>query len=76
LLSQVALAKLLAINQASVSRAERRSDYLVGTLRAIIEALGGRLHLVAEFPDRTLELQLPDAEDGAPARSKAGAQEC
>jgi DNA-binding transcriptional regulator YiaG len=75
-MSQVALAELLAINQASVSRAERRSDYLVGTLRAIIEALGGRLHLVAEFPDRTVELQFPDVEDDAPARSEAGAVEC
>jgi hypothetical protein len=38
--------------QDGVSRLEKRSDLLLSTLRKTVEALGGRLSLVAEFPDR------------------------
>ncbi len=31
---------------------EKRSDFLLSTLRAYIEAMGGKLRLVVEFPDR------------------------
>jgi hypothetical protein len=31
---------------------EQRSDFLISTLRRYIEAMGGQLSLVAEFPDR------------------------
>lgn len=34
------------------SRLEQRSDLLISTLRSYVEAMGGRLTLVAEFPDR------------------------
>jgi hypothetical protein len=30
---------------------ERRRDVLVSTLREVVEALGGELHLVAVFPE-------------------------
>lgn len=52
-LTQVKVAKKLGITQDSVSRLEQRSDLLLSTLRKTIEAMGGRLSLVAEFPDRT-----------------------
>jgi transcriptional regulator with XRE-family HTH domain len=51
-LTQVRLAKTLKINQDSVSRLEKRSDLLLSTLRKAVEAMGGTLSLVAEFPDR------------------------
>lgn len=51
-LTQAQLAKALGINQANVSQIEKRSDLLLSTLRSYIEAMGGELHLVAEFPDR------------------------
>jgi transcriptional regulator with XRE-family HTH domain len=51
-LTQVQLAKALGINQANISQIEKRSDLLLSTLRSYIEAMGGELHLVAEFPDR------------------------
>jgi hypothetical protein len=35
-----------------VSRLEKRSDLLLSTLRKTVEAMGGSLSLVAEFPDR------------------------
>jgi transcriptional regulator with XRE-family HTH domain len=50
--TQVSLAKSLGITQDSVSRLEKRSDLLLSTLRKAVEALGGELSLVAEFPDR------------------------
>lgn len=50
--TQVAVAKELGINQESVSRLEKRSDLMLSTLRNYIEAMGGELHLLAEFPDR------------------------
>lgn len=51
-LTQVRVAKKLGITQDSVSRLEKRSDLLLSTLRKTVEAMGGSLSLVAEFPDR------------------------
>jgi DNA-directed RNA polymerase specialized sigma subunit len=51
-LTQVHMAKTLNIGQENVSRIEQRSDLLISTLRNFVEAMGGRLNLVAEFPDR------------------------
>jgi DNA-binding XRE family transcriptional regulator len=51
-LTQVSMAKTLGITQDSVSRLEKRSDLLLSTLRKTVEAMGGNLSLVAEFPDR------------------------
>src|SRR5438132_14048427 len=51
-LTQVRIAKVLGITQDSVSRLEKRSDLLLSTLRKTVEAMGGKLSLVAEFPDR------------------------
>ena len=51
-LTQVSLARELGIGQEGISRMEQRSDLLLSTLRRSIEAMGGRLSLVARFPDR------------------------
>lgn len=51
-MAQAHVAKDLGINQENVSRLERRADLLLSTLTSYVEATGGRLHLVAEFPDR------------------------
>lgn len=51
-LTQVRMAKKLGITQDSVSRLEQRSDLLLSTLRKAIEAMGGNLSLIAQFPDR------------------------
>ncbi len=51
-LTQVQMARALGINQDSVSRIEKRNDLLLSTLRKTIEAMGGKLSLVANFPDR------------------------
>lgn len=51
-LTQVRMAKALRITQDGVSRLERRTDLLLSTLRKTVEAMGGSLSLIAEFPDR------------------------
>lgn len=55
-LTQEELADRLSIAQSNVSRLERRRDMLVSTLREVVEALGGELHISAVFPDGTVEL--------------------
>jgi DNA-binding XRE family transcriptional regulator len=62
-LTQVRIAKTLGITQDSVSRLEKRSDLLLSTLRKTVEAMGGNLSLVAEFPDRGPVLLSGIAED-------------
>ncbi|MEP6714170.1 MAG: XRE family transcriptional regulator [Terriglobia bacterium] len=63
-LTQVHVARTLGITQDSVSRLEKRSDLLLSTLRKTIEAMGGRLSLVAEFPDRAPVVLSGIAQDG------------
>ena len=50
--TQERVAEKLGINQENVSRLERRSDLLISTLSDYVEAMGGKLSLVVEFPDR------------------------
>ena len=50
-LTQERMAETLGIGQDGVSRLEKRSDLLLSTLRSYIEAMGGQLSLIAEFPD-------------------------
>jgi DNA-binding XRE family transcriptional regulator len=51
-MTQVKLAKKLGIAQKQISEIEKRTDMHISTLRRSIEALGGKLSLIAEFPDR------------------------
>jgi DNA-binding XRE family transcriptional regulator len=51
-LTQEHMAEELGIGQDGISRLEKRSDLLLSTLRSYIEAMGGKLRLVAEFPNR------------------------
>jgi DNA-binding transcriptional regulator YiaG len=58
--SQEKLAKTLRIKQSSVSKLEQRDDLLLSSLRALIEGLGGQLHVRASFPDgRSCLLNIP-----------------
>jgi len=62
-LTQAALADLLGVQQAEVSRMERRSELYVGTLRKFIEAMNGELVLAARFADGTeIPIRLGDGE--------------
>jgi ribosome-binding protein aMBF1 (putative translation factor) len=50
-LSQEMLATTLGQRQSGISKIEQRTDMYVSTLRSYIEAMGGRLDIVAHFPD-------------------------
>ena len=74
-MTQIRVAKELGIKQENVSRIERRTDLLLSTLSNYVEAVGGRLRLVAEFPDRppvALASISELDEDSQAAESKAG----
>ena len=50
-LTQRDLAQSLKVNQPAVSKLEQRADMYVSSLRSYIEAVGGKLKIVAEFPE-------------------------
>lgn len=55
--TQVEVARAMNVDQAAVSKLERRDDMYVSTLRQYVEALGGELKLVASFPDAEIQVQ-------------------
>ena len=56
-LSQEAIATVLGAKQASISKLEHRTDMYVSTLRSYIEAMGGTLEIVAQFPDGEVRIK-------------------
>ena len=68
-LTQVHMAKELGIGQDGVSKLEKRADLMISTLRKTVEAMGGKLSLVAEFPDRKPVLLSGIAEVELPAEA-------
>jgi hypothetical protein len=50
--TQSTVGDILGIGQEGISRIEHRSDLLLSTLRSYVEAMGGNLSLIVEFPDR------------------------
>lgn len=50
--TQEDLAIALSVGQDAISRIEKRSDMLLSTLRQYVESVGGKLALVATFPDQ------------------------
>ena len=57
-LTQVELAAKLGVGQAAVSKIERQSDMLVGTLSAYLTALGVDAQIVVELGDQTMTYDL------------------
>ncbi len=62
--SQEELARALGRSQAAIARMEQRTDMKVSTLREVIEAMGGKLELVAHFPAGDVKItRLGEAAD-------------
>ncbi len=58
------MARLLKVNQPAVSKMEQRADVYVSSLRSYIEAVGGKLKIVAEFPEGEIAItNFSDAGD-------------
>lgn len=56
-INQEELGELLNKKQAAISRLERRSDMHISTLREFIKALGGKLEIIATFPDASYHIK-------------------
>lgn len=50
-LTQQRLAESLGVGQDQICKLEQRSDLLLSTLRSYVEAMGGKLTIMAEFPE-------------------------
>ncbi len=61
--TQTELADLIGTTQSGISRLERQRDLLVSTLRDYVVATGGRLRIVADYPDHSYEIDLPVLAD-------------
>jgi predicted XRE-type DNA-binding protein len=55
-LSQTMLAEALGIQQPAVSKLEKRTDMYISTLRSHIEAMGGKLEIIASFPEGSVRI--------------------
>ena len=56
-ITQEHLASLLRVNQAAISKIERRADMYVSTLEHFIRAMGGVLEINARFPDGLVRIR-------------------
>lgn len=55
-LTQEEMAEALEVNQATISKLERRSDMYVSTLRRFVEAMGGELEITARFREGSVRI--------------------
>lgn len=55
--TQVDVAKAADMDQSEVSKAERRKDHLLSTLRRYVAALGGEVEVIAKFGNKRFRLQ-------------------
>ncbi len=51
-ITQEELAKQMEMGQGNVSRMLRRANMNINTLQDAIEAMGGKLEIIAHFPDK------------------------
>lgn len=55
--TQEEVAQVAEMTQSKLSRAEKRQDHRLSTLRRLIEALGGELEVIASFGDKKVRLR-------------------
>jgi DNA-binding XRE family transcriptional regulator len=67
-MTQKAVGKMLHVNQPAIAKLERRADVYVSSLRSYIEAVGGKLKIIAEFPEGEVAItnfsHVGEGEDG------------
>ena len=71
-LTQKAIGEALNVNQPAVAKLERRTDMYVSKLRSYIEAMGGKLNIVAQFPQGDVAItNFSDMNDDQSSRTLA-----
>jgi DNA-binding XRE family transcriptional regulator len=69
-ITQEHLAGLLHVNQAAISKLERRTDMYVSTLAGFVRAMGGQLEMTARFPEGTVRIkQFRDIKPRRPVKA-------
>jgi transcriptional regulator with XRE-family HTH domain len=65
--TQTELADLMKVTQGAISQLEKRHDVLLSNLAAYVRALGGKLELIARFPDADIRITQfdPDKKQAA-----------
>jgi transcriptional regulator with XRE-family HTH domain len=66
--SQAELARQLGMKQPSLSKLEHQDDMQISTLKKIVEALGGKITITAQFPQGHAKLK--QFEDKKPAKKR------
>jgi transcriptional regulator with XRE-family HTH domain len=69
--TQKELAIALGVGQDTISRLEKRSDMLLSTLQHYVESIGGKLELVATFPDRPAVIIDRSAKEKLPQEKRS-----
>lgn len=57
-ITQKQLSEQMGVEQSAISRLEARDDFLLSTLNAYIEALGGKLEIKVCFPNEARPIHL------------------
>ena len=71
-LTQQQVTTTLSMNQASVSKMKGQTDMYANTLRCVIEAMGGKLQIVAQCPQEDVEInQLSERKEETEKTSPA-----
>jgi transcriptional regulator with XRE-family HTH domain len=74
--SQAELARILGVKQPGISKLEQQDDMQVSTLKKIVEALGGEVHIIARFPKADVEIsQFKKVPRGKPDKKMRELQE-
>lgn len=79
-MTQIELVYLLEQSRPAIPRVENTDDYLLSTIRSVVESLGGRLELIAVFSDERIPIDVSaqttapveDREDTTSAIGKGG----
>jgi len=73
-LSQAKMAAALGIGQMQISRLERRQDPRLSTMQRTVAAMGGKLTLIATFPDQEPVILVTSHSPGKKQLAKSNAQ--
>lgn len=70
-ITQEQLARAMGISQGAVSRAERREDVQLSTLRKFVHAMGGELEILARFGEHVTRITQGEERRERPRRAAA-----
>jgi transcriptional regulator with XRE-family HTH domain len=68
--SQQQVAEAIGIRQPSLSKLEKQSDMQISTLQRIIDALGGKLEVIARFPNGVVKIDQFEKKEAGRSRSR------